>query len=752
MSRTETLADERLEGRYLAFAGLASALLTCSDWSRLATAVSRSLGVIGETPPVRLWAMTPDGPSELARHPGDHRFGRLAPGVVNRAAALGDSTEAGGGGLLVGLYADGVTLGVLEVGELPDRELLEQIAPIVGLRFSVLAGRGVGGIAFSPRAIEESGDASAVISQFARQAKRLLDHDRLSVYLITPDGRAFERFAVATSGIVPGEGVLIPFEDVGLRHIVLTNRPLVSEDIAADGRIVGREDRVIAQAGFHSLVSVPLRRDTRPFGLLNFVSRQPGFYGTQDIPVAQQIADQIAAFVEHLGFQRRMSTFIRHEATEWTRARVTRDLYHPVAQATPEIARAASELERMLGDTAAAEQARRIRDLAQFELADIRRAVVDLDPPGLETHTLTEMIELAVERFRERGDATPRLRIQGDTAGLAAIVPRATYRILQETLMNVALHAHATTVDVRLKVDRDLLLTIEDDGVGFDTAAAEQGDGLGLRHMHERAEALGGFLTIESEPAAGTRVALTVPSVRDAVEAAPVSAPQLVATTNGEPTLRVFVAAANALMRAGLCRVLEHDELMRVVGEASTVDELRGQVRRLHPDVIVLATTATSDGVREVLEAIRGDVPNSAVLAVVDGDRRHAREVVDAGASGVVRATTDAGDLVQAVRTVATGTRVVLGDEPSAGEPCERLSAREREILTLLADGRTNAEIGDRLFLAAKTVERHVSVIARKLNARNRAHAAAIGVARQLVLTDMLVYQNAKMHDERRIR
>jgi DNA-binding NarL/FixJ family response regulator len=251
--------------------------------------------------------------------------------------------------------------------------------------------------------------------------------------------------------------------------------------------------------------------------------------------------------------------------------------------------------------------------------------------------------------------------------------------------------------------------------------------------MRDRAQALGGFLVVESEPGKGTRVRLIVPGVRDAVAAVPPSSRQLDASAMREVTLRVFVAGANTLLRAGLCRLLEHGERIRIVGEAASLAQLRGQVRQLHPDVILLGTPLTNGDLRSTLEAVRADSPTSAVLAVCDGDRERGNELVEAGASGVVHQIADAAELLQAVRAVASGTRVVAGAPESEFVPPETLSARERSILTLLADGNTNAEIGGKLFLATKTVERQVATIARKLKARNRAHAAAIAVSRRLV-------------------
>jgi GAF domain-containing protein len=280
--------DERIERRYVGLARLARSVSTAADFKQLSAAVAAALEEPldgAESPAVRLWAITSDGLEELARHPSHRELPQIPQRGLQCAAVLSEPTEAPKGRLLVGLHAGGMSLGVLEVEEgAADVELLGHAAPMVACGVGLLAGQGVGDVLPSPVAVEGASDAASLMATFASEAKRLLEHDRLSAYLLTCEGRAFERFAVATSPIVPGEGVIIPFEDVGLRHVVMTNRPLVSADLASDPRIVGREDRVIARAGFHGLISVPLRLGGRPFGVLNFVSRTPGFYGDHDVP------------------------------------------------------------------------------------------------------------------------------------------------------------------------------------------------------------------------------------------------------------------------------------------------------------------------------------------------------------------------------------------------------------------------------------------------------------------------------------
>lgn len=728
------------ERRYIALASLARLLASARDWEELTIAVARALGDC-DPAVVRLWGLTDEGMREVGSATGGTKLPEIGALDLRRAAAADGLTEGPNACTLSGIRADETTFGVLEVHGLCDEEVIGAAAPMIACRLGALAQPQHDGPQLLP-VPDEPGDASSVIADFAGQAKQLLDHDRLSVYLVDHDGRAFERFAVATSAIVPGEGVLIPFEDVGLRHIILNNSPIVSSDLGADPRLVGAEDRVIARAGFHGLLSVPLRHDGRPFGVLNFVSRKAGFYRQEDLPIAQQIADQIAAFVENLRHQRRTQGFVRHQASERERTRLVRDLYQAVARAVPQISEAAHQIERESdsGATAVRQKAAQIRTIAEQGIAEMRRAIVDLDPPGLETGGLTEMIEHALETFAEQNECETDLRISGDPATAPPAVASTAYRVLQEALMNVRLHAQASEVGVHLAVDRGLMLEIEDDGVGFNTREALRSEGLGLRHMRDRTEAIGAFLTVQSEPREGASIRLNVPDMRGSIERPswPGSSDGSDGSTaGGEGTLRVFVAETSVLLRAGLIHLIESNEDMRIVGEAGSREQLRGRLRQLHPDVVVLSTALARGDLKALVGEISRGSPSTAVLAISHGDVSGAAELIEWGITGVVHLPIDEEGLTQAVRAVSAGTHV-LGQRANGEPRGETLTARERSILALVAAGLTNAQIGGNLFLATKTVERQVATIVRKLNASNRAHASAIGVARRIIeLTDV---------------
>lgn len=736
MMASTLASDDPLERRYIGLVRLARAIAEASDWSRLCASISGGLADplndAGGAPGVRLWANLSEGFEELARHPVEHSYAPAHPRDLQHAALIGDPIDVPDGCLLVGLHACGVSLGVLEV-DAPDidAELVAHAAPVIACQMSVLAAQGVGDVLIAPFSVESGSDAAPVMAQFATEAKRLLEHDRLSAYLLTHDGRAFERFAVATSPIIPGEGVIIPFEDVGLRHIVLTNRALVSEDLATDPRIVGREDRVIAGGGFHGLLSVPLRRDGRPFGVLNFVSRAPAFYREDDIPVAQQIADQISAFVENVYVQRRMQMMTRHEAAEQERARVVRDVYHAIGQTVPEIDAVAARLAKRLGphDAEGAAHAERVRTLAQLELTEIRRAIAGLVPPALDTQSLEDAIEQLVAQLSDDASRTT-LTVIGSTAGIAPAARRAAFRIFQEAFTNARLHAHATSIRVELKAGRDIELIVSDDGIGFRSEGDVTSAGLGIRFMHERAQALGGVLTVDTAAGAGTTVRLELLGAGDVSEQGHTPDD---AAAPGTATLRVFVAERDHLVRSGLIRVLERSGDMRVVGEGSSAEEVKARLRQMRPDILLL-DARIGPRVPELLPDIHAHAPSVAVLVLTDREPANEADLRAAGAGAVIDKHVDAAELLAVVRAVAGGETVAPSSPvASNADPANVLTDRELSILALVAAGETNNEVGKTLFLATKTVERHVATIIQKLGARNRAHAAAIAISRRLV-------------------
>jgi DNA-binding NarL/FixJ family response regulator len=201
---------------------------------------------------------------------------------------------------------------------------------------------------------------------------------------------------------------------------------------------------------------------------------------------------------------------------------------------------------------------------------------------------------------------------------------------------------------------------------------------------------------------------------------------------------RVFVVDDHAMVRAGVRAELGND--VTFVGEAPDVPTAVEGIRATVPDVVLLDVHLPGGGGRAVLETLRAELPEVRWLALSVSDAAEdVIAVIRAGAKGYVTKTISGPDLLDAVRRVADGDVVFsprlagfVLDAFSAGgaapEPTEEatdpgldlLSAREREVMQLLARGYTYREIGSRLFISVKTVESHASNVLRKLQLSNR--------------------------------
>jgi DNA-binding NarL/FixJ family response regulator len=206
-------------------------------------------------------------------------------------------------------------------------------------------------------------------------------------------------------------------------------------------------------------------------------------------------------------------------------------------------------------------------------------------------------------------------------------------------------------------------------------------------------------------------------------------------------SIRVLLADDQALVRSGFRLILETRDDLEVVGEAEDGREAVDLARRLRPDVILMDVRMPNvDGVEATrrLGAL-GSPARVLILTTFDLDE-YVYEAIRAGAAGFLLKDVQPAQLVDAVRVVAAGeallaptvTRRLLdhfaAQLPSADPPPElaRLTERELEILTLLAEGLSNAELAERLFLSETTVKTHVSSVLRKLDLRDRVQAVVL--------------------------
>lgn len=224
--------------------------------------------------------------------------------------------------------------------------------------------------------------------------------------------------------------------------------------------------------------------------------------------------------------------------------------------------------------------------------------------------------------------------------------------------------------------------------------------------------------------------------------------------------IRVLLVDDHALLRAGFRTILDTQPDIAVVGEASTGAEAVAQAATLRPDVITMDVQMPDmDGIEATRRLVADPSVHAAIAIVTTFDRDdYLYRALEAGASGFLLKNAGAEDLIGAVRALAAGdgmlapevTRRVLtrfaapadGEAPPvAAAPVrttamaplpEPLTEREAEVLTLLADARSNAEIARALYIGEATVKTHVSRILQKLGARDRVQAVVLAHRRGL--------------------
>jgi DNA-binding NarL/FixJ family response regulator len=205
-----------------------------------------------------------------------------------------------------------------------------------------------------------------------------------------------------------------------------------------------------------------------------------------------------------------------------------------------------------------------------------------------------------------------------------------------------------------------------------------------------------------------------------------------------QPVIRVFLVDDHEVVRRGVADILSTDPQLSVVGEAKNAAEAMARIPALRPDVVVLdVRLPDGDGVT-VCRDLRARMPDLGVLMLTSySDDEALFQAIMAGASGYLLKQILGQDLVTAVRTVAAGgslldasaTAAVLArmrrpDGPAG--PLSGLTDQERTVLDLIGEGLTNRQIGERMFLAEKTVKNYVSHVLAKLGLERRTQAAIL--------------------------
>jgi PAS domain S-box-containing protein len=359
-------------------------------------------------------------------------------------------------------------------------------------------------------------------------------------------------------------------------------------------------------------------------------------------------------------------------------------------------------------------QASRLVAAAQ---ADLQEAIEELRrlAQGIHPAELSERgLEAALRTLAKRSAASVNVTVER-FGRLAPEIESAAYFITAEATANAVKHGSANRIEVEVTRRRDeLRVTVSDDGAG----GASFGEGSGLQGLRDRAEAIGGDLTVVSPIGGPTVLTADLPLLRSRHR-----------LDRAAGKLRVVIADDAAMIRQALVELLESSgiEVVAQVGDASA---LLQEVERHSPDIAIvdihMPPTQTQEGVHAAIE-IRRRFPGVGILLL--SSYVESKEVIElfAAATGGVGyllkdSVANVDQLLDALERISDGGIVLdpnlvvdLVGRTLRPDPLGVLTAREREVVELMAEGRSNAAIADRLWVTEGAVEKHIRHIFSKL-------------------------------------
>jgi signal transduction histidine kinase len=367
-------------------------------------------------------------------------------------------------------------------------------------------------------------DRESVLVTLLDRLRRMVPSDRGRVMLIEEASQLSVRAAFDGDRVVP-----LPAE--GRPAINASDHPMV-RDILTTGEAVLISD-VSAYPGWSlpperppeaSWMGVPLFARGSVAGLLSLSKHEAHYFREEHVKLAEALSSQASVAVENAvlfeqmrASNARIRALSRRlvEAQESERRHIALELHDEAGQALVSLRLGLRLLERAIAEGGSV--AGRVAELVETTdgvIDGLHRLATDLRPATLDHLGLEAALrEYALSAPSKFGIAV-RFKAGGfGSERLPQAVETALYRVVQEAMVNVSRHARATHVDLLVERREDnVLVMVEDDGVGFEPAQVQRGDHLGLLGMRERADALGGTLTVESAPGKGTTIVVEVPS------------------------------------------------------------------------------------------------------------------------------------------------------------------------------------------------------------------------------------------------
>jgi signal transduction histidine kinase/DNA-binding NarL/FixJ family response regulator len=528
----------------------------------------------------------------------------------------------------------------------------------------------------------------------------------------------------ADIGVACQSGQVFPLTEGMTGAVVARRAPIwfARYDEVHGGHVAAAE-----RATLRGVIGVPLEWRGRVIGVCIVFSRdERRVFGPDDAELLELFARHAAIALATARMHEVAEERARAEAASAERDRLLGEVHDSLAQRLVSIRVYLDHAERDLAASTAAvrdgeidavlAQLRQAGTAARDALAEARLTLLGLASSPLNGQTLDSALRSETAWAQSMGGVEVRYVSAGTPPVLDERLAQEVLRVAREALTNIVRHAQARSVRLGLMYEPTAVtLLVQDDGQGFDPKAEWSGDRFGLRALSERARVLGATVDVDSLAGWGTRIRVRFPYRPQDEQAG--------------PRLRVLVAAARPLLRAGIVRLLSgHEPGIEVVGEVATAPRAVEACRELRPEVVLVDLGLSDPG---LFDSGLFD-PGVAVVGLCDvGDEKLVASAMRAGARGCVDVGADGPELVRAVVAAGRGQAILSGPvleqlHRGLAEAEPALTERERQVRAMMEQGLPDKLIAEQLVLSVKTVEKHAGAVLRKTGARNRTELAAL--------------------------
>jgi DNA-binding NarL/FixJ family response regulator len=417
--------------------------------------------------------------------------------------------------------------------------------------------------------------------------------------------------------------------------------------------------------------------------------------------------------------------------------------------------------------------------LVKSLLEKIELLSLDLWPGMLEHLGLLPALIWQLNRFTKETGIQVDFQHSGLEQGVPHSIKLDCYRILQELLDNIALHAETQSAELRIWIDDRVNLVVLDTGKGFELdTVLESGAAGGLIAVQERVTAAGGDLSIVSRVDEGTEIIARLPIDAYQEEGKPdeklrsVNFPDtllktvnpkeinaevpkskaVLSQTTEHQSIRLMLAHGNELVRHALRTIIGAMDGVSIVSETDDGQQVLQLVEQNRPAILLADMLLPNMSGLEIIRQIIKTMPQVRIIIMSSHmEEVYILEVLHVGAMGYVLTSASTEDIAKAIREVAAGRFYVSSplseqvietyfsrrkDTEKSLESYAILTSREREILQKVVSGKTNVEIAEELFISPRTAETHRANMMRKLGLRNQAELIRYALERGLAQRD----------------